>query len=156
MYEERAFPVNINNLVSRERTFLERERSFFARQQTYLSKAPNLPRRDNVPAANSRLVRMPTVCIGPSVEEMHSRRSVTSRAAGGDELPPIDMFSSRMRLRLRLVETQRMQREATRLHRRKSKSMPSIPMFDRRCVLQLHRPRLFFLFSFSFLISSLN
>ena len=134
MFEERIFPVNMQNIANRERSLMKRDRSFLARQQTFLSKASNLSRHENDPPTGNRLVRMPTVCIGPTVEEMHVKQSVTSRLASGGDLPPIDMYSSRMQLRLRLVESQRMQRQATQLQRRKSKSMPSIPSVDRRCV----------------------
>ena len=162
MYEERHMSVKIRSLMTRERSYLERERTFSLREQSFLAKesSSNIPRSlqhtraqpQQLPPPTTganKLVRMPTVCIGPTVEELQLQRGAAllgrtsqqhhqqqqQQLYDGD-LPPIDMFSSRMQVRLRFVQTQRLQRQASNLQRSKARrhavSMPELPTLQRR------------------------
>ena len=125
----------IRSLMAREKTYLEREKSFLMREQTFLAKESNIPRRECLaPGAEKMLVRMPTICIGPSVEELHKKGSLMSRVKGlqqGD-LPPIDMFSSRMQVRLKFIESQRYQRETSTVGDAKLSSRSEPAKLNRR------------------------
>ena len=159
--------VKIRSLMTRERSYLEREQTFSLREQSFLAKESSSSSSSNIPRSlqharaqpqqlppppppgANKLVRMPTVCIGPTVEELQLQRGAAllgrtsqqhyqqqqQQQYDGD-LPPIDMFSSRMQVRLRFVQTQRLQRQASNLQRSKARrlavSMPELPTIQRR------------------------
>ena len=124
-------------MMARERTYLNRERSNTIREQLFLAKESNLSRNDNVAPGSTKLIRMPTICIGPSLEELHARARAQPCKADRmyeRDFPPIDMFSSRMQVRLRLVQTQRENSNVSSTANKQKRKSTSVPNLYRRYV----------------------
>ena len=113
--------------MARERTYLERERTLCMNAERYLSTTINLPKRSAMRGSDKLLVRMPTICIGPSLDDINrgrrdalggvgrNRSGRATRSTKEEDFPAIDMFSSRMQVRLKLVESRQAQkREAAK------------------------------------------